>query len=45
MDFRKAKSISSRIIRLGFMAYGAISGAESISNSIKTLTSLFKRKG
>ena len=45
MDFKKAKSISSRIIKLGFMSYSAIRGAESVSNFIKTLGTLINRKG
>ena len=45
MDLKKAKAVSSRIIQIGFMAYSAIRGAEHISNSIKSLTTLFKGKG
>lgn len=45
MDLKKAKKVSSRIIQIGFMSYSAIRSAEHIQNFIKTLTSLFKRKG
>ena len=45
MDLKKAKSISSRIIQIGFMSYSAIRGAEHIQNFIKSLADLFKRKG
>ena len=45
MDLKKAKSISSRIIQIGFMSYSAIRGAEHIQNFIKSLGTLIKRKG
>ena len=45
MDLKKAKIVSSRIIKIGFMSYSAIRGAEHIQNCIKSLADLFKRKG
>ena len=45
MNLDKAKRLSSYLIRLGFMSYSAIKGAEHISNLAKEAKKFLTREG